>query len=613
MKKTIPSLSLAAVLALSLAGFRVQAADPDFGPNVLIFDPSMKSDDITAKLAPIMESQRHDRESQFNDNRYAILFKPGKYDALDVKVGFYMHVIGLGESPDGVEFTSGLGPHSAWYGNVTQTFWRGVENFSIDVVAPNRDYYWGVSQGCTMRNIHVKGPLKINSEGWASGGFLANCRVEGGIGSGSQQQWMSRNALLGKWSNAVWNMVFVGVPNAPTKWPSYTAVDKTPLIAEKPFIYVNEAGKYFVKVPPVVKDSDGVNWGKLDDKGVLTVSPQPGASIPIEKFYLAHAGKDTAASINKALAAGKDLILTPGIYHLEESIKVVKANTVVLGIGYPTLIPDKGTPALTVADVDGVRVGAILFQAAPESAGKHSSTLLEVGEKKTKVSHAANPTIIYDIFARVGGAGPGETDAMVTINSNDVIGDNAWLWRADHGAAATWADAKNKNGIVVNGDRVIYYGLAVEHTQEYQTVWNGEAGRVYFYQSEIPYDVPDQKTWRADSDKGYASYKIGDNVKTHEAWGLGIYSLFNAGVCVLNSAYEVPANAEGVKMHHLNSINLGGHAGGNSGIAHVVNDTGGAAQSGGKFARATLDDWPVAAPAATPTPAPASTPSQAPQ
>ena len=42
---------------------------------------------------------------------------------------------------------------------------------------------------------------------------------------------------------------------------------------------------------------------------------------------------------------------------------------------------------------------------------------------------------------------------------------------------------------MVDGDDVTTYGLAVEHTLEDLTVWNGEGGQVYFYQSELPYDV----------------------------------------------------------------------------------------------------------------------------
>lgn len=44
-------------------------------------------------------------------------------------------------------------------------------------------------------------------------------------------------------------------------------------------------------------------------------------------------------------------------------------------------------------------------------------------------------------------------------------------------------------GLRVDGDDVTMYSLAVEHTLKDLTVWNGERGRTYFYQSELPYGV----------------------------------------------------------------------------------------------------------------------------
>ena len=307
------------------------------------------------------------------------------------------------------------------------------------------------------------------------------------------------------------------------------------------------SGNYFVMVPALRTDSAGTDWS-----GGKTA----GKSISINDFYIAHAGKDTASSINSALSSGKHLLLTPGIYHLESSINVTRPDTVVLGIGYPTLIPDKGTPAMKIANVNGVKVGALLLEASTTNC----PTLLQVGEEGDMASHAADPTIIYDIFARVGGPGPGSTDAMVTINSNDVIGDNAWLWRADHGAGATWDGAKNKHGVIVNGNNVIYYGLAVEHTQENQTVWNGNGGRLYFYQSEMPYDVPNGL-------KGFASYKLGSAVTTHLAWGVGIYS-FNHGNTIYPNAIETPS-APGIKFTHIVLFKGGG-----GGITNTINGVG---------------------------------------
>ena len=251
----------------------------------------------------------------------------------------------------------------------------------------------------------------------------------------------------------------------------------------------------------------------------------PGTPLPMDQFYLAHPETDNAASINAALKQGKNLLLTPGIYHLEDSIQVSRPDTVVLGLGYPTLVPDQGTPALTVSDVDGVKVGGILFQAGTNN----SATLLQVGTPGSSASHAADPLFLYDIFCRVGGAAAGSATDMVTINCNNVVGDNFWLWRADHGRGVGWNLNKNVTGLTVNGNNVTLYGLFVEHCQGYQTVWNGNGGRVYFYQSEMPYDPPDQAAWRHGDVNGFASYKVADGVKTHEAWGLGVYTVFRAG------------------------------------------------------------------------------------
>jgi len=63
--------------------------------------------------------------------------------------------------------------------------------------------------------------------------------------------------------------------------------------------------------------------------------------------------------------------------------------------------------------------------------------------------------------------------------------------------------------------------------QQYQTTWNGNGGRTYFYQNEMPYDPPNQASWMNGSTRGYAAYKVANPVTSHEAWGLGSYCYFN--------------------------------------------------------------------------------------
>jgi hypothetical protein len=123
---------------------------------------------------------------------------------------------------------------------------------------------------------------------------------------------------------------------------------------------------------------------------------------------------------------------------------------------------------------------------------------------------------------------------------------------------------------VVNGDDVTIYGLFVEHHQQYQVVWNGNGGRTYFYQSEIPYDPPNQASYKsAPGVNGWASYKVADGVTSHEAWGLGVYSVFTYPDVVLTRAIETPKRA-GVKFHDMITVALGDHGA----ISHVINDTG---------------------------------------
>jgi hypothetical protein len=207
-----------------------------------------------------------------------------------------------------------------------------------------------------------------------------------------------------------------------------------------------------------------------------------------------------------------------------------------------------------------------------------SPVLVEVGPQGSHANHARNPIELDDIFFRVGGAGVGRAVVDLRINSNDTIIDHTWIWRADHGSGVGWNQNTSANGLVVNGNRVTAYGLFVEHHQQYQVLWNGNGGRTYFYQSEIPYDPPDQASYSSGADAagrridGWASYKVAAGVVSHEAWGLGVYSVFRHPNVVLTRAIEVPV-APDVRFHHMITIaldNLGE-------ISHVINDKGAAA------------------------------------
>jgi hypothetical protein len=542
-----------------LAAGDAQQASP-FGPNVLVFDPTMSAADIQAKADSVFDTQQ---SNQFGTQRYALLFKPGSYSA-SVRVGFYTQVAGLGLQPDDVTINGTVQSDAAWFGgNATQNFWRMAENLAV--VPNGGTEKWAVSQAAPFRRMHVRGSMVLDDGGWSSGGFLADSKIDAQVNSGGQQQWFTRNSQLGSWTGGGWNMVFVGTANAPTtsNWPNppYTTVAQAPVVREKPFI-VWTGTQYAVFVPALRSNSSGTTWG---------AGAPAGQTLPLSGFYVAQAGTDSAATINAALAQGRSVIFTPGVYKLSAPLAVKNANTILLGLGLATLEADNGVTAISVADVDGVKIAGLLIDAGPAS----SPVLVQVGPRGSNASHAANPSSLHDVFFRIGGAAVGKAGTSLEINSADVIGDDLWIWRADHTNGVGWNLNTSANGLVVNGANATMYGLFVEHHEQYQTLWNGNGGRVYFYQSEAPYDVPNQGAWMDGGVSGYASYKVADGVSTHQAWGLGVYCYFSTNRAVkLNSAIEAPT-AGGVQFQHMMTLSLGGVGE----ITHVLNSRGGAANA----------------------------------
>ncbi|MCO5995268.1 discoidin domain-containing protein [Actinoallomurus rhizosphaericola] len=532
----------------------------DLGPNVYVFDPSMSSATIQSRLDSVFSQQE---SNQFGSQRYALLFKPGSYN-VNANIGFYTSIAGLGANPDDVTINGSVNVDAGWMnGNATQNFWRSAENMAVQPTGGSDR--WAVSQAAPFRRMHIKGDLNLapTGYGWASGGYIADTKVDGTVQPYSQQQWFTRNSQIGGWLNGVWNMVFTGVAGAPAQSfpnPPYTTVANAPVTREKPFLYVDSSGAYRVFVPSLRQNTQGTTWS-----GGTT----PGSSIPLSQFYVAHPS-DSAATLNQALAQGLNLLFTPGVYSIDQTLNVTRPDTVVLGLGYATLVPQNGVTPMSVADVNGVKIAGLLFDAG----ATNSPNLLQVGPSGSTADHSADPTSIQDVFFRIGGAGVGKATNSLVVNSNNAIIDHIWAWRADHGSGVGWTSNTADTGLIVNGNDVTAYGLFVEHYQKYEVVWNGERGKTFFFQNEMPYDPPNQAAWMNGSTNGYAAYKVGANVTTHEGWGLGSYCYFNVDPSIHAAhAFEAP-NASGVKFHDLLTVSLGG----NGTIDHVINNTGGAAQ-----------------------------------
>jgi hypothetical protein len=561
------------------------------GANVTVFTPSMSQASIQSSLNTIANEQA---SNQFGTQRFALLFEPGTYGSaatpLDVTLGYYTSVAGLGQNPSAVTINGAINVFNQCPGgvqtncNATDNFWRSVSNLTINVMGNTGCYagddFWAVSQAAPMRRVHVNGNLSLmdyctGSPDFASGGFISDSQFTGGtVTNGSQQQFIARNSSLDGWSNSVWNQVFCGDSGAPAQSfaansgdsggpSSYTTLATCPVTEEEPYLYTDASGNFNVFVPSLQTNSSGPTWVSGNTAGT---------SLALSTFYVVNSAS-TVAQINAALAAGDNLLFTPGVYSYSSAINVTKADTKIIGLGFATLVPSAGNTTMNVADVSGVNISGLIFDAGPTS----SPSLLQVGTQGSAVSHASDPVTIDDVFFRVGGATAGTAATSFIDNSNNSIIDDVWAWRADHGAGAgSWTSDQGDTGLIVNGNNVTAYGLFVEHYQKDEVIWNGQGGEVIFFQNENPYEVPSQASWMASSTQdGYPAFFIPSSVTSFQGFGMGSYSFFNQGVAIENSeAFQAPDTA-GVKFHDLLTVFLNG----SGGIQSVINGTGAAVSS----------------------------------
>ncbi|MBV9795397.1 MAG: hypothetical protein JO016_15825 [Actinobacteria bacterium] len=604
---TVRAATAASVSRATVGPATHAAGTPNFGPNVYVFTPSMPQSQIQATVNAIATQQI---PNQFGTQRYALLFEPGTYgsaaDPLSFQVGYYTEVAGLGSSPKDVTINGSINVYNQCFATTDgssncialDNFWRSLSNLSINVTGQTGCQtgadFWAVSQAAPMRRVNLTGGnlslMDYCSAGpqYASGGYIADSSFAGGtVINGSQQQFFVRNTNLDGWSNGVWNQVFSGDPGAPaTNFTNgnpgnanpYTTLDTSPQTQEEPFLQTSSTGATSVFVPSLQKNTSGPSWAS---------GSTAGASVPLSKFFIASPSTSVLA-IDAALALGQNLILTPGVYDLKAPILVSRPDTIVLGLGFATLVPQNGTAALQVLDPKGVKLSGLIVDAGP----KNSAALVQLGTPLTSgLGSASDPTLVQDVFFRIGGATAGSATDSLVVDGSHVILDDIWAWRADHGAGQTGTPDQNgvgggangcftcdpaQTGLVVNGNDVLAYGLAVEHYLKNEVVWNGQGGEVIFFQNEMPYEVPSQSAWMSSpTTDGYPAIAIGSKVTSFSGYGLGSYSYFNQGVDIHSAtAFSVP-DTPGVQLHDVFTRFLNGLGG----IDHVVNDTGAAVDS----------------------------------
>jgi hypothetical protein len=583
------------------------AYDATFGPNVCVFNSSMSQSAIQSDLDAIAD-QQVPISSQFDSQRYAILFEPGTYgsasDPLVFQVGYYTEVAGLGANPqdtviDGaIDVFNNLCTAGTSDCNADDNFWRSLSNVTLNVDLPattpnyapavldaygascaNTAEFWAASQAAPIRRTIINGSAVFqdycSTDNYASGGFIADSQISGDLDFYGNQQYMVRNSQIGGASgcpDGLWNMVYSGVEGAPS--PAFsgqceqnTVLAASPASEEEPFLFTDGQGAQEVFVPAAQTDSTGPSW---------TGGSEAGTAIPLSRFFIADPSTP-ARRINLANARGQDVLLTPGVYDLDQPI-VIHHRGVVLGLGFATLVPQTGRSALVVQPNAGVKVSGLIIDAGPVN----SKVLMAVGAPHGGGS-SSNPDLVSDVFFRVGGAETTPVSANVSLldNASDSIIDDVWAWRADHGNDIGWTENQGDTGLQVTGNDVTAYGLAVEHYQRKEVIWSGQGGTTIFFQNELPYDVPSQSAWmESPTHDGYPAFAVTKRVTSFQGYGLGSYVTFVDTPATLDEAdaFDVP-DAPGVQLHDVFGVWIAGSGGDSSlidqdGVAVTSTDPG---------------------------------------
>jgi hypothetical protein len=576
-----------------------------FGPNVTIFDPSMSVSSINAALsaAPPAGGKR-----QF-------YFLPGTYgdptvtpatattsNVIQAQVASGTAVAGLGTGPCDVVINGALSINNGSLA-IRPSQMSNLTINPIQAGVPAGGMLWYTSQTATLRRVNILGNLYVSTvnqtpggcqnpcdpvaqgfqiniiPGVANGFVIANSVVTGTVingdglnrpnveGNGGNSDIYFQQDDIGGYTGFGSDMVFNGTLGAPSDdfgpgsispyaAPGHiTNVTRAPVIREEPWVYWDGTA-FQVFRPSAQFDVRGPNWSTQASQGDV---------LPLSSFYLATAGTDTAATLNAALASGKDLILGPGTYVLDAPLTVALPNKVVLGLGDPILRADN-TSTLVVKDS---APGSVLakfnangraFDASDVGQVPFAENQIVIGDTPHGAGSRENPTTLSDVNSVSGSRNLYLLNQDYTIlNQGQIQSNNN---SGDGYTTTNWTNAaSSETGAIVNGDHTTWQGLWLEHFKKTQITWNGEYGDVTFLQNErpltVPYDNPGEigqqpHVWKMSADfDGYPVLAITPTVDHFSLHGFQSWSrLGNGCYCNVTSVITTRVKPD-VKLHAL--------------------------------------------------------------
>jgi hypothetical protein len=558
--------------------------------------------------------------SQFMNDRYTFIFTEGTYDGINIIINYYTSFYGVDMNKVVLLNSSIVVPTFTpnYQLGALDNFWRSLENMTILIKddGPNQqNFKWAVSQASPLRNVNIYynyslwffdlSYVIIPGEGkksvYASGGYASNIKTNASIIFGGQQQFCLNNFNYVTSSTNI-NPPADNIIKELCAWNTVLTDSKTDIVnsADRKdnsgtylftsYSYKNNTGKSIDKPSFYFTNENDYTSYKIN---IPTKSSN--TTISSNNIFIAYPKANISKEINNALSQNIAVVLTPGFYKLDDPILITNNNSVILSLGMSTLENPPDNCALIINDnLTNVIISGFFIQANNNSKllKNDNNCLIKIGSKHNKYNSLSTgfSVYLYDVFIRIGASNLGNEKGpdynkgngikqMVEINSDNVIIENMWLWRADHTNGKENRDgigptnAYCENALVVNGNNVIIYGLACEHTLKDIVIWNGDSGIVNFYQCELPYDAPIDSTglWN------YSGFVI--NGSNFNGGGMGIYSYFtkkwnqnwNIKPTTCKQAILINSSARNITITNAFTVFLNNQTG-QGGISNIIND-----------------------------------------
>ncbi len=565
---------------------------------------------------------------QFVNNGVAFLFQPGSYTGLNVYVGYYTSVIGLGTDPtqttidyiscyegNGGTATPACPPGTGGSANLLtgalNTFWRSAENFTTNPntagnvwwPVTNKGMTWAVSQACPLRKVNINGNLYLfqldaivngqvqYASGFSSGGFMADCKISGqdpansAVVMGSQQQFFVRNTDATSagssptFSNGVWNQVFVGCNGAPNSncgnCPGQTNQMNCQITScsgcQPSCQQTASLGNPYTTVAatPIIAEKPYIVWDATNEYRL--------AIPPVETNKIG-TSQDTGVTPN-FVSFTSVYVATPSDTASSINAQINAGNHIILTPGvYNNL---GGTINVTQQDLVILGIGFPILISSGQPCIQVSAQNVRVGgmilqagpTQSTNLlqwgttSTDATGGFLYDCFARAGrfSGSPSEPFNSTTLMVH-IISNNVVCDNL-----WLWRADHDTQGLVINGDNAC------------QTAFQVDGNNVTTYGLAAEHTLSDVTIWNGDQGQCYfyqaelpydaspgfnsVGYRLGSSVTTHNAWGVGVYSFFRDNNITVPSGIGVNSTSQSIVFINALSRYLAGFGG----ISSVLN------------------------------------------